>query len=419
MKTDFELMLQKYADLTLKVGLNLQPGQRLLIVDLPNHGVSMEAAPFVRKIVDSAYRQGARYVDVMWSDETTRKAHFLYGDKDTFTELPLWMANDLLDHVQSGNPLLTISARDPDLLKGQDSELIGLEQQTRLRTTQPAIAYVERNAINWCVVGASAPGWAAKVFPDLPSDQAVTRLWEAIFHVCLVDQEDPVAAWQAHVRDLTQRRDYLNHKQYASLRYHSPDTDLTIGLPQEHRWASAQMPTEKGILFTANLPTEEVFTLPHREQVNGYARVMKPVSPGGVMIEDIFLRFENGRAVEARASKNEAVLQKLISTDEGAAHLGEVSLVAHSSPVSQSGILFYNILFDENAASHVALGAAYPFNLQGGEGLSVEQFAARGGNSSALHVDLMIGSAEMDVDGILPSGMVEPVMRQGEWAFQV
>ena len=419
MNADFEHLLQKYADLTIKVGLNLQPGQRLLVVDLSNLGVALEAAPLIRKIVASAYRHGARFVDVMWADNQVRLARYQYAGRDTFTELPVWMSRDLLEHVQAGEPLLTVIARDPDLLKGQDSELVAQEQRTRRHVTHPAELYIERNAINWCVVGAAAPLWAAKVFPDLPGEEATSRLWQAIFKVCRVDQDDPISAWETHIRELARREKYLNHKGFSALRYRGPGTDVTIGLPEGHVWASAQMRSETGILFTANLPTEEIFTLPHRERVEGYVTVAKPVSVDGTLVEDISLRFENGRVIEARAKTNEAILRRLIENDEGASHLGEVSLVPHSSPVSQSGVLFYNILFDENAASHIALGAAYRFSLRDGQSMSDDEFAAAGGNSSVVHTDLMIGTAEMDVDGLLKSGDMEPVMRHGEWAFSV
>jgi aminopeptidase len=244
-------------------------------------------------------------------------------------------------------------------------------------------------------------------------------MWDMIFEICRIKQPDPVSAWKKHINGLVSRRDYLNQKQYEKLRFTGPGTELTIGLPDGHLWTAARMTAQNGIAFTANIPTEEVFTIPHRDKTEGIVSSSKPLSYGGSLIDDFQLEFSEGRVVKARARVGEESLQEYIDMDEGARRLGEIALVPNSSPISQLGRLFYNTLIDENAASHIALGRAYRFNIEGGELMSEEEFAASGGNISLIHIDLMIGSGEMDVDGITKGGGHEPVFREGEWAFKV
>jgi aminopeptidase len=253
------------------------------------------------------------------------------------------------------------------------------------------------------------------VFPDLPAAERVPRLWDAIGEMCRLDRPDPIAAWERHLADLAARRDDLNRRRYRALNYKGPGTELTIGLPEGHTWVSGRSLSRSGIEFAPNLPTEEVFTIAHKDRVEGTVRSTKPLSYGGTLIEGFELRFENGRVVSLSAVRGEDVLRQLVSTDDGAGRLGEVALVPHSSPISQSGRLFYNTLFDENAASHVALGSAYKFTIDAGEMMDEEAFARAGGNKSGVHVDFMIGSGELDIDGVRPDGRTEPIMRGGEW----
>jgi aminopeptidase len=276
-----------------------------------------------------------------------------------------------------------------------------------------------RDAINWCVISYPAADWAKKVFPKMSTEKAQEKLWEAIFQTCRVDQRDPVAAWEKHIKELTARSTYLNKKRYTALHYKAPGTDLTVGLPSQHLWIAAQSKAENGISFTANLPTEEVFTMPHKGKVDGVVSASRPLVVSGKTVEDFALTFEKGKVVKVTAKKNGETLQKLIETDEGGSHLGEVALVPNSSPISRRGHLFYNTLFDENAASHIALGAAYRFTMKGGGKLTEAEFQKRGGNHSIIHTDFMIGSKDMDIDGILANGKREPVMRKGEWAFKI
>lgn len=420
MSSDFEHMLAKYAELAVKVGLNLQPGQRLLIKGdaLVTNGVSLHMAPLVERIAAVAYQGGARLVDVIWGDERLQLARFRHAPRDSFAEFPTWQANAALEYAQHGDALLTVLADNPDLLTDQDPELVATFQTTALKHTRPYRDYIMRDAINWTVIAGSAPDWAARVFPDLPPPAAESKLWEAIFEMCRLNHADPVAAWQTHLGHLAARSDYLNHKRYAALKFIAPGTDLTVGLPAGHIWKAGHSTSQSGITFTANMPTEEIFTLPHKDKTEGVVAASIPLSHGGALIENFSLTFAQGQVVSASADKGEAILSKMLETDAGAGRLGEVALVPHSSPISQSGLLFYNTLIDENAASHVALGRAYRFSLQGGQALSDAGFAALGGNYSLTHVDFMIGSAHMDVDGLREDGTLEPIMRNGGWAFE-
>jgi len=410
---DFEQLLARYANLAIKIGLNLRPGQRLLIV------APIETAPLVRLITASAYQAGARLVDVVWDDEQLELIRFRYAPRDSFEEFPAWQSGLALDYAKNGDATMNIYARDPDLLKGQDPRLITTVQKTSATYFQPYLDQLVQNAMNWLVISAPITSWAAKVFPHEPPEHQVDRLWDAIFETCRLKQSDPIAAWRDHIRQLLARSDYLNQKRYTALKYSGPGTDLTVGLPRGHCWKSAQDTSTNGITFTPNMPTEEVFTLPERNRTSGVVRASKPLSYGGTLIDNFSLRFAEGRVVEATAASGEAVLRDLLATDEGASRIGEVALVPHSSPIAQSGLLFYNTLFDENAASHIALGQAYKFTLDGGGAMSDEQFEQAGGNHSLIHVDFMIGSGHMDVDGLREDGRAEPVMRAGEWAFKV
>jgi aminopeptidase len=416
MPTDFDRMLRAYADLTVRVGLNLQPTQRLLIIGpIANGGAALDAAPLVRAITASAYRAGARLVETLWGDEALLAARLEYAPRDSFTEFSGWLPDALVQHAAAGHAVLSIYANDPDQLKDAPQDLVGAVQQTTANHVRPFRDYIARNHTTWAVVAAAAPTWAARVFPDVEPSKQVQRLWDAIARLCRLDREDPIAAWETHLADLAARTDHLNAKQYSALRYTGPGTNLTIGLPNDHVWVGGRSANAAGIRFAPNLPTEEVFTMPHKDRVDGVVRATKPLSYGGTLIEGFTLRFDGGRVVELHAEKNESVLKRLVDMDAGAARLGELALVPHSSPVAQTGVLFYNTLFDENAASHVALGAAYKFTLRGGESMAEDAFEQAGGNRSAAHVDFMIGSGELDVDGVLPSGAAEPVMRKGEW----
>jgi aminopeptidase len=276
---------------------------------------------------------------------------------------------------------------------------------------------IMRDATNWCVVTAAVPAWASVLFPDDTPDAALDHLWDTLFRICRVYEPDPVTAWRKHLQRLAARAQYLNDRRFAALRFRGPGTDLTVGLPDDHLWRSGGGHSGSGIDFVANVPTEEVYTMPHRGQVDGVVRATMALSYSGDLIDDFDLEFAHGRVVGLRAGKGEATLRNLVGMDEGAGCLGEVALVPHSSPIAQTGLLFYNTLLDENAASHLALGRSYKTNLIDGASLSDEACWLAGANTSLVHVDFMIGSAEIDVDGIAAGGAVEPIMRKGEWSI--
>lgn len=419
--TDLEIaeQLTIYADLIVQVGLNLRSGQPLLIgwPTASSTGTPLVAAPLVRAVMASAYRAGASYVDVMWGDDQLALTRLQHAEAATLTTFPAYRIEAVKAHIAAGGALLSITANDPDALQGADPDRAGQVQKTALAHTEAVMQLVSRNATNWLVAAAAEPAWAARVFPDVPEREQFDTLWQTIFELCRVNQPDPIAAWQTHVTNLTARTAYLNEKKYQALHYRAKGTDLTIGLPAGHVWRSARLQTEAGHAFTANLPTEEVYTMPHRAQVNGTVRATKPLSYGGNLIENFRLTFKDGRVVAAAAARGDAALQRLLGTDDGARHLGEVALVPHNSPISQSGNLFYNTLIDENAANHIALGRAYRFTMTDGAAMDDAAFAVAGGNVSQTHVDFMIGSQEMDIDGINDTGRREPLFRQGEWAF--
>lgn len=417
--TAFDDSLKKYARLALRTGLNLQKGQRLIINNASTRGVPLHAAPLVREIVREAYEMGAPYVDVIWNDEELLRTRVEHAPEGTFDLFSDWQIAGLVEVLNGGGALLTIRSNNPDLLSGLDPERVGAMQKSYLEKYGPVSTAITNGLTNWVVITASGPHWAASVFPNVPPEQAEVKLWEDIFHIVRLDQPDPVAAWEEHVRSLQARAGYLNGRRYTALKYRGPGTDLTIGLPRGHRWISARETSASGIEFIANLPTEEVFTMPHRDQIEGTVTASLPLSYGGSLMEGFSLTYEKGRVVKLSARKGEAVLRRLIETDEGARTLGEVALVPASSPVAQRGHLFFDSLIDENAASHLAIGRAYRVNLDDSASLTDEQFMQRGGNISIAHVDFMVGSPAMDIDGVREDGSTEPVMRSGEWAFDI
>lgn len=408
---DPESKLDTYAELAIKVGLNVQPGQRMFV------SAPLESAPFVRLAAKHAYLCGARLVEVLWSDDELTRVRFQYAPRDSFDIVPDGLVHAANEHAARRDAYLSILGQDPDLFAAQDPKLVAQYRKALAARMKPSSESGMRDAFNWLVVSAATPGWAARVLPGLPPPEQTAKLWDAIFAACRVLEPDPTGAWQAHVRVLAARCEILNRRRYAALHFFAPGTDLTVGLAEDHVWVGGATSSEKGILFLGNMPTEEVFTLPHRERTEGTVTSSLPLSVGGRVIEKFTLTFEQGRVTQAAASNDQAVLDELVGTDDGARRLGEVALVAASNPIARTGMLFYNGLFDENAASHIALGKGYPTTLRGGGAMSERELQAHGANSSLMHLDFMIGSAAMNVDGIGGNGAREPVMRLGEWAF--
>ncbi len=407
----FEEKLDRFAKLAVHVGLNLQRDQELVI------SASTEMMPLVRRITEHAYKAGAKLVTTLYSDDEAALARFKYADDSTFDHAPQWLADGITAAFRSGAARLALAGSNPALLAGQDPAKVSRANIAASKANKPAMELITRHAINWSILASATKAWAGLVFPGVPEEEAVRKLWDAIFVASRATSDDPVAAWKQHSANIHQRVAHLNEKRYHALRFHSQDglTDLTVGLADDHLWAGGGGPSGNGVFCNPNIPTEECFTTPHKDRVDGIVAASKPLSHQGTLIENIRCRFEAGRMVEATASAGEDVLNRLINTDEGARRLGEVALVPHSSPIAQSGILFWNTLFDENAASHIALGQAYATCLIDGEKLDGEALAAKGANSSLIHVDWMIGSGTMDVDGVSQDGTSEPLMRGGEW----
>jgi len=408
---EFDQLLGKYADVVVHIGLNLRKGQRLLI-----RGI-LEDAPLIRKATESAYKAGATLVDVAYTDERLTRIRFEHADPSTLTEVPDWIYTRHEEYYERMDAELAIASTDPELLAGISPDLIAANRKALMQKLEPLRKY--ENSSNWCVVATASPAWAKKVFPDVSVKEAQEKLWHEIFASCRMNTPDPVAAWTEHRANLKKYRNYLNEKRFAALHYTAPGTDLTIGLPEKQFWQGAEAEFKNGITGIPNLPTEEVFTTPHRDHVNGTVTATMPLNYGGTLIEGIHLTFENGRAVKINAKKGEDILRKMIEMDENAGRLGEVALVPHSSPISQRKILFYNTLFDENASCHIALGNSYRDTIIGGDDMTEEEFAAQGGNKSLVHTDFMIGSDQLDIDGIQADGTREPVMRSGEWAIKL
>ncbi|AEI39088.1 aminopeptidase [Paenibacillus mucilaginosus] len=409
--SNFQELLSRYAELIVKTGVKIQKGQKLVV------NSTIDAAELVRLITKHAYEEGAYLVKVNWTDDTITRLRYDMAPEESFLEEPKWYAGEMLELAENGAAVVSITSSDPDLLKGVPQSRIMNHQKTYGKAMHQFRQYMQSDKFSWCVAAAPSKAWAAKVFPGLSEEEQVAKLWEAILRTVRVDREDPVAAWEEHIRHLNAKSDFLNEKKFKKLHYTAPGTDLTIELPEGHLWVAADSINEKGISFLANMPTEEVFTAPRYDGVNGTVSSTKPLSYGGNLIDNFKLTFENGKIVDVSAEQGEDTLRTLIDMDEGARYLGEVALVPHESPISQSGLLFYNTLFDENASNHLAIGSAYAFNLEGGKGLSQEELKARGLNTSITHVDFMIGSAEMDIDGITADGTTVPLFRKGNWAI--
>jgi aminopeptidase len=406
---NFEEKLDRLAQVAVQSGLGLAPGQELVMT------ASVDALPLARKITEHAYKAGASLVTTFFADDASALLRYKYAPDASFDKAASWLYEGMAAAYRNGAARLAITSANPSLLSKEDPEKVSRANRAMSKAYRPALELITRHDINWTIVSAGTPVWAAAMFPELRADEALAKLWNAIFAASRADQADPVAAWNAHDAHLHARANWLNEKRYAALHFKGPGTDLKVGLADDHLWLGGGTTAGNGNYCIPNMPTEEVFTTPHKDRVDGTVRSTKPLSHQGTMIEDIAVRFDGGKIVEAHAAKGEIVLQRMIETDEGARRLGEVSLVPNSSPISASGLLFLNTLFDENAACHIALGQAYSTCLKDGDKLTPEQLAAKGANDSLIHVDWMIGSGKMDVDGITADGTAEPVLRAGEW----
>ena len=404
-----ENKIDKLANLAVKRGVGLQKGQNLLIT------APIESLPLVRKIAEHAYKEGASIVTPLFTDSDITLSRFKYAPDESFDSATDWLFNGMGEAFDNNTARMAIAGDDPMLLSQMDPDKVSRANKAMAKAYKPARERITEFKINWNIVSWPGSAWASRVFPELPLDEAIVKLADAIFDASRASVDDPIQAWDDHNEKLRIKTNWLNEKNFAALQYNGPNTNLRVGLADEHEWMGGASKAQNGIICNPNIPSEEVFTTPHAYKVDGTVSSTKPLSYQGTLIDDIKVTFKDGKIIEAHASKGEEVLQKVLKSDEGASRIGEVALVPHSSPISQSGIIFYNTLFDENAASHIALGQCYSKCFKGELDLSKEEISKRGGNSSMIHIDWMIGSDQIDVDGIDQSGNQEPIFRKGEW----
>ncbi|MBP1961809.1 aminopeptidase [Paenibacillus aceris] len=408
---NFITNLEKYAELVVKIGVNLTKGQDLMIES------PMECLELTRLIVKKAYEAGANFVQVNWQDDVITRSRLESAHEDALDYYPKWHTDMLERFVENGGALLNIKVPDPDLYAGIDASIISRASKAMATARSKYQKYVRTSTFSWCLIKAPTVAWASKVYADLPEDERVDAMWDVIFRFNRVYENDPVSAWRVHIEQLKRVRKVLNEKQYAALQYRAEGTDLLVELPEGHIWLGGDKANASGIRFVANMPTEEVFTMPKRTGVHGTVASTKPLNVNGALVDNFSFRFEDGKVVEYKAEVGYEHLARLLEMDEGARYLGEVALVPYDSPISNMNRIFYNTGIDENASCHLALGSCYPINIEDGASLSNEELKARGGNTSLIHVDFMIGTADLEIDGVLQDGTLEPIFRKGNWAL--
>ncbi|MBW9145989.1 aminopeptidase [Clostridium sp. CM027] len=405
-------LLEKYALLLVKTGINIQKNQTLVI------NSPIECASFTRIVSRSAYIEGAREVIINWRDELSSKIKFMHAPEEVFEEYPEWQRDFYLSNARMGAAFLSISASDPELMKDVNPQRLSKAHKAASTAIKEYRDRLMSNKNVWCVASIPTLSWAKKVFPELSEDKAMEKLWNSIFKTVRVDTEDPVASWETHKSNLKKSMDFLNLNNFKYLQYkNSLGTDLKIELPENHLWLGGSDYTPEGIEFIANMPTEEVFTLPKKTGVNGIVVSSKPLNYNGNLIEEFSLTFKQGRIVDFKAKNGYDILKSIIETDKGSYYLGEVALVPYDSPISNSNILFYNTLFDENASCHLAIGKAYPVCIKNGENLSSEELAKLGVNDSFVHEDFMVGTGDLQIIGITADGKEIPIFKSGNFAF--
>lgn len=410
---NFEDNLQKYAKLLVAKGLNVQPNDWVKVT------IAVDQAPLARLITKEAYDLGAEKVIIKWSDDEITKQHYIYQPEEVLTDIPKYEIEESEDHVLNHRVCrLSILSNDPGLLNEVDPSKVAAFQKVAGKAFKAQRVATQNDDLKWTVAAAAGADWAKHVFPDLEtSEEQVDALWDQIFKTCRIYEDDPIAAWDDHKETLKEKATKLNEYQFDALHYTAPGTDLKLGLPENHIWVSAESYDPNGVEFIANMPTEEVFTAPDTRKMDGVVRSTKPLSYAGTLIEGIEVHFEDGKIVDISAEKGDETIKKLVKDNDGATGLGEIALVPDPSPISQSGITFFETLFDENASNHLAIGASYPTTIQGGTEMSEEELKKHGMNISDTHVDFMIGSDKMDIDGIKKDGTVVPVFRNGDWAL--
>lgn len=409
---DMKKMLEKYAKLAVKKGVNLQKDQ-VLLVNSP-----IECVDFARAIAKVGFEEGAKEVVVHYGDQNIQRLKLEHASIDTLKNVPNWVSESYNSYAREGCCVISISASDPDAYKGIPMEKISAFQKSRQVALKEYYDYSMSNKIRWTVVSVPTEAWALKVFKGSSSEEAVNKLWDVIFDVVRLNNDDPIKAWDEHNENIDKKLDFLNKYKFKKLHYtNSQGTDLTIELPEEHIWLGGSEKCNSGIEFNANMPTEEVFTLPKRDGVNGIVTSSKPLSYGGNLINNFSLTFKDGKVIDYTAEEGYDALKELLESDEGSNYLGEVALVPYDSPISNSNLIFYNTLFDENAACHLAFGKAYPTCIINGDNLSSDELMSKGANDSIIHVDFMIGTKDLDIVGYTSENKEVKIFTNGNWAF--
>ncbi|GAA0429569.1 MAG: aminopeptidase [Bacillota bacterium] len=404
---------EKYAELALRTGVNIQKDQALMV------NAPIEGADFTRIVVRKAYELGAKDVHINWVDDELTLLKYENAPDEVIASFPEWKVELQKSYVEDGAAILNIRSTNPDLLKDIDPSRVAKANKAAGEAMKHLRKYTMNDIIPWSIISIPTGDWAQKIFPEKSREDAIESLWDAIVKIVRVDQDDPIAAWDAHNETLRTAREILNKKNYKKLVFTAPGTNLEMELPKGHIWKGGSAKTSSGTTFNPNMPTEEVFSMPHKYGVNGTVASTKPLNYGGSLIDNFSLTFKDGKVVDYQAEQGENTLKHLLETDDGSKRLGEVALVPHESPVSQSGLIFYNTLFDENASCHIALGKAYPTNVEGGAAMNEEELDKHGVNDSLNHVDFMIGSEQLDIDGVFEDGTTEAIFRNGTWALDI
>jgi aminopeptidase len=403
-------LLENYAQLIIKIGLNIQKNQTLVITS------PIEGAEFVRIVGEVAFNEGARDVVLNWGDEKFSRMRFLKAPEEVFEEFPQWKRDFYLHYIKEGAAFLSISASDPELFMDVDPSRMAKANKTTNTALREYRESIMSNKNTWCVASIPTLSWAKKVFPHLPQEKVINKLWSTILKAVRIDGGDFINQWKEHNKNLRKTREFLNNKNFKTLHYkNSLGTDLTVELPKDHLWLGGSEFTPAGIEFNANIPTEEVFTLPKKTGVNGKVVSTKPLNYNGNLIEDFSLRFKEGKIIDFTAEKGYETLKNIIETDEGSYYLGEVALVPYDSPISNLNILFYNTLFDENASCHFTFGKAYPVCLKDGQNMNKEELKKAGVNDSLVHTDFMIGSRDLEIVGTTWNGDKVEIFKNGNF----
>lgn len=403
---------KKLAKLVVKIGVNIQKGQPLVI------NAPIECSDFARSLAEEAYLAGAKDVSINYNDEIFNKIRYTHADLEVLKDVPDWYITKQNSVVEKGSALISVYADDPDLLKGVDPQKIKTASAAIQKATEAYHMAMMNNECRWCVVSVPTIGWATKVFPGVEAETAVEMLWDAIFKATRADQEDPIQAWHTFNKNFIDKTHFLNTSQFEKFIYkNNLGTNLEVGMPKNHIWAGGSEKAADGVEFFPNIPTEEVFSAPHKDKVNGTLVSSHPLVYNGQLIDNFSFTFKNGKVIDYHAETGSEALKALVEASEGSNYLGEISFVPYHSPISDMNILFYNTLFDENASCHFALGAAYPTCLQDGSKMDIESLNKAGLNYSTTHVDFMVGTKDLNITGIKADGTAVPIFTNGNWAI--